>query len=284
MWKIGNVQVTPIFETEGSDVITAAIPEATQENLAGEDWLKPYVDSSGKLLASSQGFLIETNSTTILVDTGVGNNKKYDEAIFPGWSGLQTDFLKNISKPVDAIDIVVCTHFHNDHVGWNTQRSGDKWIPTFPNARYTLVAKELDYWLSKPPDELEDDLRSIDEAIVPLIDAGVVDRVESDHRLTNEVSLLPTPGHTPGHVSVFIESEGETAVITGDLFHHPCQIAYPDWMSFALLPDDVLRSRTAFLERFGDTDTLVIGTHFTTPAGGYIKRSGTGFVFSPLEG
>jgi glyoxylase-like metal-dependent hydrolase (beta-lactamase superfamily II) len=111
-----------------------------------------------------------------------------------------------------------------------------------------------------------------------VVDAGLVDLVASDHRVAEGVRLEPTPGHTPGHVSVYIESRGERAVITGDLMHHPVQCAHPEWPSNADVdPQLAMQTRRKFLEAHADTPTLVLGTHFATPTAGRIVRDGDAF-------
>ena len=118
-----------------------------------------------------------------------------------------------------------------------------------------------------------------------IFDAGLAELVEPDHRLSAEVALKPTPGHTPGHVSVSIESRGQRALITGDMMHHPCQIARPDWSPpFDEDPVQSLATRHAVLDEVGDSDVLVIGTHFAAPTAGLIVRDGEAWRFEGQAG
>src|SRR5690606_7188683 len=119
----------------------------------------------------------------------------------------------------DTVDIVLCTHLHFDHVGWNTRWDGTRWVPTFPNARYLFGKGEYDHW--KHHDDGSHNMDHFADAIDPVVEAGLVDFIPAEHQVCAEVSLFPTPGHTPGHVSVLIRSQGQEAVITGDLMHHP---------------------------------------------------------------
>ena len=113
------------------------------------------------------------------------------------------------------------------------------------------------------------------DSVAPIHDAGLADLVETDHRICAEVSLVPTLGHTPGHVSVRIRSAGEEALITGDFMHHPCQIARPDWSSTADSdPDAARRTRERMLGELCDRPVLVIGTHFAGATAGHIVRDG----------
>ena len=147
---------------------------------------------------------------------------------------MQTTFLADLAAAGyarETIDTVVCTHLHVDHVGWNTMLVEGRWVPTFPQARYLMGRVEYQHWTTQR--EREDMAVVLANSVAPVFDAGLVDLVETDHRICDEISLIPTPGHTPGHVSLRIASRGEEALITGDFMHHPCQIARPDWSSNA---------------------------------------------------
>jgi glyoxylase-like metal-dependent hydrolase (beta-lactamase superfamily II) len=201
----------------------------------------------------------------------------------PPWNMLQTSFLgdlENSGFPRDSITHVICTHLHVDHVGWNTMLVGERWVPTFPKARYLIGRKEWEHW-SVATDKFTKD--PIDDSVRPIVDAGLADQVEDTHRVIGEVWLEPTPGHTPGHFSVRISSSGQEAVITGDLMHHPVQCAHPDWnCGFDSNPDQARSTRRAFIERYADRPVLVFGTHFATPSAGHIVREGDGYRFRAL--
>jgi glyoxylase-like metal-dependent hydrolase (beta-lactamase superfamily II) len=208
----------------------------------------------------------------MVVDTCIGNDKR---RAFPGWNMLRLPFLADLERAGfarDSIDRVLCTHLHVDHVGWNTMLAGGKWVPTFPRARYLIGRKEWEHWSkTSEPDTRE----LLDDSVRPIFDAGLADLVESDARITDEIRLEPTPGHTPGHHSVRISSRGQEAVITGDLMHHPVQMAHPEWGShFDSDFNEAIATRRAFLERYGDQPILVLGTHFATPSAGRIVRDG----------
>ena len=174
---------------------------------------------------------------------------------------------------------MLCTHLHLDHVGWNTRRVDGAWIPTFPNARYWLARAEWEHANAQPIEPGEDPLG---DSVRPLFAAGLVDLVETDARVSDAISLEPTLGHTPGHVAVRIRSQGEEAVITGDLLHHPAQIGTPE-LATALDWDAelALRTRRAFVSAHANRRVLVLGTHFSTPAGGWIVASEAGHRFVP---
>jgi len=251
------------------------LPDATRENLARIGWIGPFVDADGEPLASVHALLVETPSRSIVVDTCVGNDK---ERPIPAWSGLQTRFLEDLEaagRPAHEVDAVVCTHLHVDHVGWNTRLVDGRWVPTFDNARYLIGRVEWEHW-RKDEDKVQRQVLA--DSVRPIFDAELVDLVESDHVICDEVRLEPTPGHTPGHVSVRISSRGEEAVITGDLMHHPGQIAHPEWCANVDTDSErALATRRDFLARFSDTPTLVIGTHFAGPTAGRLVRDGEAY-------
>jgi len=277
-WRIGAVTITRVIEIEGSSPGTFFFQEATPERLLQHAWLKPhFLTGEGRAIASIHAFVVESEGRTILVDTCIGNDKPRE---VKAWNLRQGGFLEDLAEagfPRQRIDTVLCTHLHVDHVGWNTRLVEGRWVPTFPNARYLFARREWEHWSAEPagPDR---EVRN--DSVRPVLEAGLADLVETDHRLTSEVFLEPTPGHTPGHVSVRIVSRDEEAVITGDLMHHPVQCAEPRWASrFDVDPDAARRTRRDFLERHAGRPVLVLGTHFATPTGGHIVREGNAYRF-----
>ena len=210
-WQVGAVTITKVVEVEATGGTKFILPQATPEAVAPYDWMKPYfVDENGRLRMSVHALVVETPSRRIVVDTCLGNDKEGRGV--PGWNKLQGPFLENMAKAGyarESIDTVMCTHLHVDHVGWNTMLVGGKWVPTFPNARYLMARSEFDYWRSESDNAEQRAVFS--DSVQPVFDAGLVDLVDTDHRICDEVCLVPTVGHTPGHVSVRISSEGEEA-------------------------------------------------------------------------
>jgi glyoxylase-like metal-dependent hydrolase (beta-lactamase superfamily II) len=271
-WQVGDVRITRVQELELPG-LRFVLPDATPENLASIPWLSPhFIGEGGEALASVHALVIDAPGHRVVVDTCVGNDK---ERAIRTWNRMQTSFLEDLRgagfEP-ESVDAVVCTHLHVDHVGWNTRQVDGRWVPTFPKARYLIGRSEWEHWRG----ERDAATRAImADSVQPVFDAGLADLVKSDHRISDEIRLEPTPGHTPGHVSVRIESRGEEAIITGDLMHHPCQIARPEWCSlFDTDRAQALATRRAFLARFADRPTLVIGTHFAGPTAGHLVRDG----------
>jgi glyoxylase-like metal-dependent hydrolase (beta-lactamase superfamily II) len=273
-WQIGDVRVTQIVELTTASLGPYLLPQATPEVLSGLPWLTPFLDAEGRLVLSMHALVVESRGQTVLVDTCIGNDKPRS---YPRWNLMQTDFLERFQAAgfaLDRVDTVLCTHMHVDHVGWNTRLVEGRWQPTFNRARYLFAEDEWAYWKDEPQEYGP----VIEDSVQPVFDAGLADLVEHDHRITDEVWLEPTPGHTPGHVSVHISSRGEEAVITGDMIHHPCQIAHPGWSSTADWDQQAsAETRDQFLKRYADGPVLVIGTHFAAPTAGRIVRDGDAF-------
>ena len=253
-WQIGKVKITQVVE------LTTA-----------------FVDEERRIVLSIHSLIVESDGQLLMVDTCIGNDK---ERTYPRWNHMQTDFLQKLEaagfKP-EQFDTVLCTHMHVDHVGWNTRLVDGAWQPTFANARYLYAEDEWAHWRTEPQEYGP----VIEDSVQPIFDAGLADLVRPDHRVTDEVWLEPTPGHTPGHVSIHIASEGEEAVITGDMIHHPCQIAHADWSSSADWNQELsAETRAAFLHRYSDRPVLIIGTHFAAPTAGHIVRDGDTYRLS----
>lgn len=269
-WRIGEVTVTKVVELEQELPLSGLLPSATVEALAAHrEWLEPhFIDDAGMTDLSIHAFIIESSGLRIIVDTCVGDR---DMAGLPGFTG-DAAFLKRLTAagfPPESIDVVCCTHLHFDHVGWNTRLEGDRWVPTFPNARYLFCRAEYDAWMAEPGGYAW----NLPDTVAPVVEAGLVDLVDPDHRVTSEIRFVPTPGHSPGHVSVLIESDGSRAIITGDATHHPVQWAEVEWgMSGDFDGAMAAASRLRMRDEHGDTDTLVLGTHYAAPSAGHVVR------------
>lgn len=295
-WRIGDTQITRIVEGEWSIPVSgdhAFWPDATPEGIREISWLSPnFVTENGELRLSFHSLLIETPSARIIVDTCLGNDKVRHS---PNFHMLQTGFLDDLRLAgwsPESVTGVLCTHLHVDHVGWNTMLVDGNWVPTFPNAKYYFARTEFEFWKNELGQEnmkidIDPSVLSImdvpallADSILPVENAGLVALVETDAQITPEIRLMPTPGHTPGHVSIVIESQGERAVITGDMAHHPMQMARPAWSS--ILDTDrcqAHKSRVELFEMCVDTPTLIIGTHFASPTAGHLIRDGNVYRF-----
>lgn len=282
-WRIGDVTITKIAELDRIPGIKHLLPDATPAALAEIGWLRPhFVTDDFKMNVSIHSLVVETPDRRILVDTCVGNDKNLD---VEAWAGRDGPFLSDLADagfPRESIDTVLCTHLHLDHVGWNTVFEQGKWTPTFPSARYLIGEAEHKFWEAEMalgdastnalmPGQVQVNA----DSILPIFEAGLADLVAVDHQVCDEVQLVSTPGHTPGHVSVLISSKGEQALITGDFMHHPCQIARPHWCANVDHDRELaVGTRHMIMERFADTPALIIGTHFAAPTAGRLRRDG----------
>ena len=312
-WKVGNFKVTEVPELPIEvGLLDGLIADATPEAVREIDWVYPdYVNEVGQILADLHCFVIETGEHVILCDAGCGNGKSYP--MQPIWSDLNTPFLDRLEDAGysrDDIDIILCTHAHLDHVGWCTVLDDEgRWVPTFPNARLMMVRDEYERHLSQIvcADEGEgegasdaagdDDVDLIAQAFLPnisalsgqtkliqeqtfqpIVDAGRLELLPRNGEIIHGVRYEFSPGHTSAHHGVRLESEGNSAYITGDAFHHPLQIARPEWSSQGDWDGEAsARTRRAFLESCAGTDLLVMGTHFRGVVAGYIIKDGEGF-------
>ncbi|MCY4213143.1 MAG: MBL fold metallo-hydrolase [Gammaproteobacteria bacterium] len=273
-WRVGDVRITQVVELTTASLGPYLLPQATPEEMDRLPWIKPFVDDRRRLVLSIHALVVESGGETLVVDTCIGNGKA---RTYPAWNRMQRSFLEDFAAAgfaVDGVDKVMCTHMHVDHVGWNTRLVDDRWVPTFENADYLFAEEEWQHWRV----EEQEYGPVIEDSVQPIFDAGKAVLVAQDHRVNDEIWLEPTPGHTPGHVSVHIASRGEEAIITGDMIHHPCQIAHPHWSSVADAdPNLSAATRHDFMQRYADRPVLVIGTHFAAPTAGRIVRDGEAF-------
>jgi glyoxylase-like metal-dependent hydrolase (beta-lactamase superfamily II) len=279
-WNVGNVKITKIVELETTGHTRFILPQATNEEIRGLPWLIPHLATEeGRLKMSIHALVVETPSRRIVVDTGLGNDKQGRSV--PTWNDRKTPFLETMTAagfPPESIDTVLCTHLHVDHVGWNTRLERGQWVPTFEKARYLFGRTEFEYWRDH---SVEPEKEAVfHDSVKPIVDAGKAELISSEARICEEITLMSTPGHSPGHMSVHIQSAGEEGLLTGDVAHHPCQMAHLDWSSTADSdPVQSMVTRRDLFSRFADRGVLVIGGHFNA---GHIKRDGDAFKFVVL--
>lgn len=285
-WAIGDVRVTRVVEQETAVPAGGLLPTSSPDVLARHaGWLAPWaLDADGNLGLSIHALGVASEGRRIVVDTCVGQRP------LPGLYATMSNDGSFLGALADAgfaredVDTVICTHLHFDHVGWNTMLADGEWVPTFPNARYLLARPEYEHWrdAGAPAREAASAV-TFDDTVTPLFDHGVVDLVEVDHAVTGEVSLTPTPGHSPGHVSVRIRSNGEEAIITGDCVHSAVQLAEPTWhASVDSDPEQSTATRRALVADCLARGVLVIGTHFPPPTAGHIVEVDGDVQFRPL--
>jgi glyoxylase-like metal-dependent hydrolase (beta-lactamase superfamily II) len=213
-------------------------------------------------------YLVRADGRTILVDTGMG--PKPAEMPEAPWGTLLHEFTAHGIRP-EEVDMVVMTHLHRDHVGWNLRSQEGKYTPTFPKARYWMSTK--DWEACHQPEVQPNRFPNAPTCVWPLAELGVVELMAGEHALTRELTALPTPGHTPGHMSILITSQGERALILGDVAHNPAQVHETDWVSRADMDPDVTKTtRRALMERLEREGMVVAAGHFPAPGFGKIVR------------
>lgn len=291
-WEVGGVVVSAIEEQELDPGAGAwLMPDLTADQLGQADDLVPdYIRPERTLRLDSHSYAFEVEGLKVVVDTGVGNGKTRDN---PAWHQLNTDYLGALRRAgfaPESVDLIVLTHLHTDHVGWNTTWDGSAWQPTFPTARHVVAAPEWRYWQGM---ELEPARAAMfADSIQPVFDAGLMDLVDlSDGEgigveIAPGLRLVPAPGHTPGQVMVRISSVGQHAVITGDAVHHPIQILHPEVTTRADIdPPTAVATRRRLLGEAATDHTLVLGTHFAHSSAGFVDSSAdVGFRWVPCSG
>ncbi len=260
-------------------------PDATPEIVdRHRDWLVPEAldAGSGLMLFAFQSYLLRTDRYTILIDSCVGEDKERPGR--PNWHRKKWPWLDNLKSAgvtPEEIDFVLCTHLHVDHVGWNTKLVDGRWAPTFPNARYLFAEAEYRHW--EGAYEKLDFMREVfTDSVLPIMESGKATLVGADFEIDAGLTIEPTPGHTPGHICLNVDSQGEHAVFAGDLMHHPLQVPEPQLSSIFCSDVELsAKTRIAFVERYTDSDSVILPAHFPGRSAGRIRDQGgtTRFVF-----
>jgi glyoxylase-like metal-dependent hydrolase (beta-lactamase superfamily II) len=281
-FSVGDLTIHRVIEQETTflpalEMLPGLTPDVLAEN---RSWMRAAkaLDENDVLILCFQSYVIKTPHHTILVDSCIGNDKPRPTR--PNWN-MKTDdtYMRGLAAAgfsVDDIDFVMCTHLHPDHVGWNTRMENGRWVPTFPKAHYVFAKQEFDYWAEQIK---TNPVAQIIDSVLPIVEAKREELVGYDHQIGDHVRILPTRGHTVGHVAFTFGRGKDEAVFSGDLIHSPIQALYPDMsMKFDLDQAQAAVTRRSFLERYCDTDTLCCTAHFPSPSAGKIRRKGNGFV------
>jgi glyoxylase-like metal-dependent hydrolase (beta-lactamase superfamily II) len=269
---LGDVEIARVEEMHGPLGMT---PEQFFPGSPKEEWrdrhdtlVPDFLDAeTGIYQVALQTWVLRSEGRTILIDTGVGNHK--ERPYVPAWGHLDLDFLGNLEragvKP-DEVDIVVNTHLHVDHVGWNTRLHGQHWVPTFRNATYLMPKADFEFWnpANNPKIAGSVNQNAFEDSIAPVHEAGQVLLWESEHTIDANLRLRAAPGHTPGSSVLMLDSGGDRAVFAGDVLHSPFQIAHPDHSScFCEDPDTARVTRREILGWAADHHALILPAHFT---------------------
>jgi glyoxylase-like metal-dependent hydrolase (beta-lactamase superfamily II) len=261
--SVGNVTIMPVRDAAISGSPAFLWPDISQEQLA--PW-SDYLNERGNLDLNVGTFVIRSEGKTVLVDTGLGDKPREN---FP--QGHLLENLRTAGIDEDEVDLVVTTHLHIDHVGWNTLADGKGgWKTTFTRARYIVVRDEWDFFTSN---EQRRNQNYILDSVLPLEDSGQLELVDGSHAVTADLTLVPSPGHTPAHSCVAVVSGGEKAIIIGDLAHHPLQLTETEWETvFDIDKAMACKSREQIARRAHEENALAIGGHFPWPGFGRLLQ------------
>eukprot|EP01060_Flectonema_neradi_P023540 TRINITY_DN31801_c0_g1_i1.p1 TRINITY_DN31801_c0_g1~~TRINITY_DN31801_c0_g1_i1.p1 ORF type:complete len:304 (+),score=43.59 TRINITY_DN31801_c0_g1_i1:306-1217(+) len=294
-WHVGKATITKLVEFSSLVPPKYLLPGAGVHLKESPEDFKHYV-KNGKLILSIHMLIVDIEEHRLAIDTCVGDCKKRN---VPLWNNRNSEFDKKlIQHGFDPISFthVITTHIHDDHVGWNCKLSPTgEWLPTFPNAKYIVTDKEYLYWTEQYTSNgahgnykaAMEDMELLNDSIYPLVKKGLLKRVSMSEQVVPGVALLPSPGHTPGHVCVHIQNNEQTCIITGDAFHHPVQIQHPN---ISATPVDTCsqqasQTRRQLLTQMSQS-SLVIGTHFAEPSGGVVRMGTNGrykFIPKPVN-
>jgi glyoxylase-like metal-dependent hydrolase (beta-lactamase superfamily II) len=244
---------------------------------------------SGLIKLSVHSWLLQIGKQKILIDACCGNNKS--KPLRPFWHMLNTPYLERLAaagaRP-EEIDLVMCTHLHHDHVGWNTQLRDGRWVPTFPNARYLFSRTENDYGdPRRNPAADADPQRSnaYRDSVLPVIETGQAVLLDGAYAIDDTMLVEPAPGHTVGHVVLKLVDQGERALFSGDAIHHALQVYVPNWNScFCEIPDEARATRHRLLGDCAEHGALLFPIHFGAPHVATIAREGDAFKLRFVAG
>ncbi len=251
--NVGDIELISLTDGKGAGEATEIFP--TSDLNIWESEYKELLD--GKVIHPRFGsFVISLKGKLIVVDTGLN-----------GPDGELLDDMKTKGIDRNQIGMVINTHLHPDHVGWNLSNGQ----PTFPNARYLVPKHDWDYWTGP---KIINDAPWVTDSVIPLHEGRILDLIEGEYDITPEIKAVPTPGHTPGHISISITSNGYHGFILGDVAHSPAQAEYTDWSpAFDVDPDLARDTRHKVFDKLERENILVAAGHFPKPGFGRITSS-----------
>jgi glyoxylase-like metal-dependent hydrolase (beta-lactamase superfamily II) len=286
--QVGDVTITRVQEWKDHLFYRSELlPESTREAWeANQSWLVPefWSRATDDAWLCSQPFVVRSAGRTIVVDTGIGNDKRRPS--IPPFNDLHTDFLDRLTANGAApgdVDLVVCTHLHPDHIGWNTRLVDGEWVPTFPHARYLLPQADFD-WLSEASRSADQKdpsgfIGAFEDSVVPIAKAGQAEFWRDEYAIDDALRLSSVPGHTPGAAVLLITSDGQHAVLAGDIVHHPMQILDPDQRDMTDADQPLATaSRRRILGWAADNQAALLPAHFPTDRAARIARRGGDFA------
>ena len=285
--ELGSAVIQRLADMEGVSWPVAAVfgdlpPSVLHE--AAKTYPAAIDAGANALKLTFNSYIIETPDYLCLIDAGLGNDKERLDR--PLWHQRNGDFLARLNAlgyEPEQFDIVINTHLHADHVGWNTVRKGGAWVPTFPKARYIVPAGELAHWRSLYPNDSNLLHGAFTDSIQPIIEAGLYEAVELPSEIAPGLWLEPAPGHTIGMATVRLCGESCDVLFLADVIHSPMQLATLDLTTnFCVDPAQSRATRHRLLDACAGKHTIVATYHFPPPVFGHIVRSGSGYAFEAV--
>ncbi|MFJ5811513.1 MBL fold metallo-hydrolase [Streptomyces sp. NPDC093093] len=283
---LGDVTITRIEEMHGpimpTDQFFPDLPEQAWKDQRAVLVPDHLGADDAMVHVAMQTWLLRSEGRTILIDTGVGNDKA--RPAVAAWDHLRLDYLGNLARagvrPED-VDLVINTHLHVDHVGWNTRLIDGDWVPTFPNATYLMPKADFEFWNPANNPDITGGVNEnvFEDSVAPVHAAGQVRLWEEGHTIDGSLRLEAAPGHTPGSSVVTLTSGSDRALFVGDLMHTPLQVTHPDHNScFCQDPAQSRSTRRRLLGRAADTGALVLPAHFSGHSALEVEHQGSGFA------
>jgi glyoxylase-like metal-dependent hydrolase (beta-lactamase superfamily II) len=288
-FRIGPLEISRVEETRTQFDAGMFYPELARDTPPRyASWLASYFDiAEHSFPCVFQSFVVHHGKTTILIDTCIGNDKERpDFQLAHRLNNPYLDRLRAANCRPEDVDIVLCTHFHVDHVGWNTRLDNGRWVPTFTNARYIFSREEYSRYApeNRPPQNPDAQappfLDIFEDSVLPVIQSGQAEFVSGEQAVHELLTVFPAPGHTPGHIAIRAGRGEDTGIFLGDIIHNPIQIAEPNLNS--AFCEDATQARTTrrkLLDEAAERNQLLVPGHFSAPHIGRVRAAGTGFVF-----
>lgn len=254
---------------------------------ANKHWLEPlFLRSDGYWDFIFQSWIMIVDSKVFVIDPCTGNDRPH---MYPMFNMLNTPYIERFAatglKP-EEVDYVFCTHLHHDHCGWSTQLRNGCFVPSFPNARYVYVRREYERWDTRRPGykPVDYNVGVFEHSVLPIVEAGLADLVNDRHRISPSVEIEPAYGHSLGHSMLHLESTSKHAYFTGDVFHHPLQMLYPELhMPGCDNLDMAIATRRRVVDACLVRNALVIPAHFPTPHAGWLRKHNDTVTFEALK-
>ena len=284
-WRIGDAIVTSLVEYVGPTHVPEATFPAFSDAVFGEREaeLPPgmWYPAMRRFTIAIQIWILKRGNDVVIIDTGVGNHKVRPPARMHMLNTLVRQWLEAAGASPSAVTHVLMTHLHSDHIGWNTTLDGERWVPTFPKARYLVPRTDYDYFKGLADSGKAGDT-SFADSLVPIFDAGLASFVDRSSQLPGGLEPAEAFGHTPGQMNYWLRSGGDTGVFSADVFHHPVQILNPTWnTAFCVLRDQAIATRTKVLADAAASNALIMSCHFPAPHAGYVRKAGDAYKFEP---